>query len=478
MRVKGHLRHCAILILTITLGLSGGCAAAKKNVGQPSTPVITELELQSNLMSFADRSASILISALEEFDAKDPTPEARKFVMSDISYCLSAVYTVAAEPNPQAALLDLTVIITLGRSIYEEDIHRQYGDQIEPVILAFKSLEADVWRIVARVLDPAQQQELRGHIQNWRTAHPDLTVYNYIRFSDFDASRRDSTLVERSQGGGLFKSVRQVTEEVEETRMLAERAIFLATRLPLLTGYFAEVWMSQLMVNPEARQVLSDLNQLAELSARLVEVTDSLPRQIADEQNMIIDRVMEDVTKLSEETVDGVMGRVSTERSEAIDQLMTRLAGERDETIRVLAGEEQRLSDLLGNVRLVLEEGNGLVVSLDQLAGRLGLDQSSEGESRPFDIRDYRETLSEASKTAGELARLVDAADRLVASGGLEQLLPQVAETLDRAEKESEELVNHAFRQAILLILIWMVGYVAARLMVRYLSRKLGRVEG
>jgi hypothetical protein len=112
------------------------------------------------------------------------------------------------------------------------------------------------------------------------------------------------------------------------------------------------------------------------------------------------------------------------------------------------------------------------------LASKLGLDQPAGEDSRPFDIREYRDTLSEASKTAGELARLVDAADRLVASGGLEQLLPQVAETLDRAKKESEELVNHTFRQAILLILIWMVGYVAARLMVRYLSRKLGRVEG
>jgi hypothetical protein len=260
--------------------------------------------------------------------------------------------------------------------------------------------------------------------------------------------------------------------------MLAERAIFLATRLPLLTGHFAEVWMSQLMVNPEAKQVLSDLNQLAELSARLVEVTDSLPRQIADEQNVIIDRVMTAVSKLSQETVDDVMGRVRVERGEAIDQFMTRLAVERDETIRVLTGEEQKMNALLDNLRLALEEGNGLVASLDQLAVRLGLDQPPPGESRPFDIRDYRDTLSEATKTASELARLVDSADRLVASGGLEQLLPQVAETLDRAEKESEELINHTFRQAILLILIWMVGYVAARLMVRYLSRKLGRVEG
>lgn len=477
MLITERARICTLLLLAIAVGFNMGCMAAKSPVRQSGSTVMTEVELQSNLMSFADRSASILISALEEFDAKDPTPEARKFVMSDISYCLSAVYTVAAEPNPQVALLDLTVIMTLGRSIYEEDIRMKFGDQLEPVIRGFGTLEKDIWRIAARVLSPEQQQELRGHIEKWRTTHPDLVVYNYIRFSDFDAERRDSTLVERNKGGGLFKSVRQVTEEVEETRMLAERAIFLATRLPLLTGHFAEVWMSQLMVNPKAEQVLSDVHQLAGLSERLVEVTDKLPRQIADEQNLIIDRVMEDVSRLSEETVDGVMGKVRIERGEAIDQFMTRLATERNETIRVLAAEERRLNALLSASRLTLEEGNGLVLSLGQLASKLGLDQPAGEDSRPFDIREYRDTLSEASKTANELARLVDSADRLVASGGLEQLLPQLTETLDRAEKESEELVNHTFRQAILLILIWMVGYVAARLAVRYLSRKLGHVE-
>ncbi len=476
MQIKEYSQYFSILLLAITAGLNVSCMAAKNGVRQSSATVMTEVELQSNLMSFADRSASILISALEEFDTQGPTPEARKFVMSDISYCLSAAYTIAAEPNPQVALLDLTVIMTLGRLIYEENIRRKYGDQIEPLIRAFKSLEDDVWRIGAHILTSDQQQELRELIKRWRKTNPDLIVYNYIRFSDFDAERRTSTLVERSKGGGLFKSVRQVTEEVEETRMLAERAIFLATRLPLLTGHFAEVWMSQLMVNPDAKQVLSDLHQLAELSEQLVEVTDKLPRLIADEQNLIIDRVMEDVSELSEKTVDGIMGKVRIERSEAIDQFMTRLATERKETISELAAEEQRLNELLGALRLALAEGNGLVLSLDRLAGKLRLDQPLDADSPPFDIRDYRDTFAEASKSASEFTKLVESADRLVASGGLEQLLPQFIAALDRAEEKSEELVNHTFRQAILLILIWMLGYVAARLMFQFLSRKLGRV--
>ena len=470
-----HLCCRCMLLLAIVLGLNSGCAAARKGAKQSSSPVMSELELQSNLMSFADRSASVLIAALEEFDAQGPTPEARKFVMSDISYTLSATYTIAAEPNPQTALLDLTVVMAMGRSIYEDNVREKYGDQIEPLISAFETLENDIWRISRQVLTPEQQQELRGHIQSWRTNNPDLVVYNYIRFSDFDASRRDSTLVERSQGGGLFKSVRQVTEEVEETRMLAERAIFLGTRLPLLTGHFAEVWMSQLMVNPEARQVLSYLHQLAELSARLVEVTDSLPRQIADEQTVIIDRVMADVTELSQGTVEDVMGKVAVERSQAIDQFMSRLAAERTQTLRELGAEQQELNEIVGNLNVALKEGHSLVTALDQLAVKLRLDQPADPDAAPFNIRDYRDTLAEASQAARELTGLVESTDRSVASGNVQQLLPQLEVVLDRAESESEELVSHVFRLGILLILIWMVGYVASRLIYNYLAGRLWR---
>jgi hypothetical protein len=446
--------------------------AAKSNVQQSSPTVMSEVELQASLMSFSDRTASILIDSLDEFDSRGPTLEARKFVMSDISYTLSAAYTIAAEQNPQVALLDLTVVITMGRSIYEDLIRSKYGEQVDPVIKGFKTLENDIWRTASQVLTTEQQQELRGHIQRWRSNNPDLLVYNYVRFSDFDAERRNSTLVGRSKGGGLFKSVRQVTEEVEETRMLAERAMFLATRLPLLAGHFADVWTSQVMVNPEIKQVVDDLDQLTDLTEQLVEVTDSLPLQIMGEQRLIVDGVMKDVNDLSQGTVDNVMSRVSAERSEAIDQLMTQLAEQRTEIFRELSSEQQQLGELTGAFQQALEEGNSLVSALDQLAVRLGLDQPADPGAPPFDIRDYRDTLSEASTAVGELTRLVETTDRLVASDSVEQIAPQLIGVLDRIKSESKELVRYIFIFGVLLVLIWIVGYVAARLLVVYLSKK------
>ena len=44
---------------------------------------------------------------------------------------------------------------------------------------------------------------------------------------------------------------------------------------------------------------------------------------------------------------------------------------------------------------------------------------------------------------------------------------------MDRAESEGGELVDHTMRQAIVLITIWLVGYVIARLLIQFFSRKM-----
>jgi hypothetical protein len=54
-----------------------------------------------------------------------------------------------------------------------------------------------------------------------------------------------------------------------------------------------------------------------------------------------------------------------------------------------------------------------------------------------------------------------------------ERLIPEIAKAMDRAESEGEELVDHTMRQAIILIGIWLIGYVIARLLIRYFSNKM-----
>ena len=256
-----HKTILAALALAVMVPWRGLAATAAKK-----DPVLTELELQGDLMSYADRFASVITHSLEQYYDSNPAAEARHFLLDDLFYSMASVITLAAEPNPQSALLDMIVVTSLGRMIYEDALSVRYPG-LEPIVTGFRTLEGDLWSIAGRVLSPEDSQEIRSLVRQWRTENPKMTVYQYIRFADFGSLRRRSTMV-RQRGGGLFGSVKAAAQEAEEVRMLAERALFLVTRLPLLTGNFAEIWTSQVLKSPDTQKVLSDLHTISTLSER------------------------------------------------------------------------------------------------------------------------------------------------------------------------------------------------------------------
>ena len=444
--------------------------AAKKD--KKKDFVMTEVELQSELMSYADRFASIISQASKDYDTLKPKPQARQFILNDVIYSLSAVYTIAAEPNPQVGLLDMVAVTTLGRIIYEENIRRKYGKSTEVLGDGFRQLEKDIWRIAAKVLTNEQQAELRQLILLWRKNNPDKVIYNYMRFGDFAAQRRNSTLVKKKQTGGLFKTVQEVTQQVEETRMLAERGIFLGTRLPLLMGNFAEVWMEQMIVNPEAQKILADVHTFSRVSERLANAAEQLPNQIMKDvsklQKQAVKQVMTGINDWSVVTLDNVMAKVAIEREAFISQFMNRLIGEQKIALEALLAEEQRVTELVTELRKAIEGGNNLLLTANTLTEKFNVGEPSTEpkDSKPFDIKDYQDTIA-------EVTTLVESTNRLVTTVGLEKLLPEFVKAIDQMGNEGEELIDHSFRQALLLILISMGAYVIARLIYNYINKKL-----
>jgi len=306
--------------------------------------------------------------------------------------------------------------------------------------------------------------------------NPDKVVYNYLRFSDFAAQRRNSTLVKKVKADGLFKSVKEATQQVEEIRMLAERGIFLGTRMPLLTGNFAEVWMSQLLVSPETKKILDDIHTFSSVSERLALVAEQMPDKIIKDvsmmQDQIINQAMTNMNRWSDVTLEKVMARVSIEREAFIDQFMNRLWGERKNALEAIMKEEHRISELVAEVRKMIVGSNNLLLSVITLSEKFNANQPSAEpkNSKPFDIQKYHAAIA-------EVTTLVESTNRLFATADLEKLLPQVVDVIDRVEGEGEELVDHSFRQALILILIAMGAYVVARLIYNFLNQRLIRSQ-
>jgi hypothetical protein len=366
----------------------------------------------------------------------------------------------------------MVAVTTLGRIIYEDNMRRKYGKSTEILAAGFRQLEQDIWSIAAKVLTSEQRGELRQLILLWRNNNPDKVVYNYLRFSDFAAQRRNSTLVKKVQAGGLFKTVQEVTQQVEETRMLAERGIFLGTRLPLMTGNFAEVWMSQMIVNPEAQKILADIHTFSKVSERLAKVAEQLPDQVMKDvselQKQTVNQVMTDINAWSDVTLDKVMAKVAIEREAFISQFMNRLFGEQKIALDSLLAEEQRVTGLVTELRKAIEGGNNLLLTAKTLTEKFNVGQPTAvlKDSKPFDIKEYQDTIA-------QVTTLVESTNQLVGTVGLEKLLPELVKAVDQVGNEGEELIDHSFRQGILLILIAMGAYVIARLIYNYLNKKL-----
>jgi hypothetical protein len=469
---------CRFVLVTVAaLGLFSTTIAVNAAKGdKQGAYVLTEVELQSELMAYADRFASISAQAIDDFLRGGPTPEARFVVLGDAVYSASAAYTIAADANPEAALLDLVVLATLQRLVFEQYWRPRLGRSVDTVTKAFGKLERDAWQIAAKILTKPQQQELRDLIKAFRRDNPEVSTVSHIRFANLPAIRKQSTLRRDKKTGGLFKSVRRATEQVEQTRMLAERGMYLGTRLPLLTGYFVDSWLTQWTLNPALKQVLADVHGFAVVSDRLATVAEQLPKQIAQERNTTIkqiakerDRTMQELESFRDTTLEKVVTRVAQVRETTIDHAMNRIAEERKQTIQQFLAEEKRVKGVLSELRQTLAEGNNLMVSVNTLTDKLDLGAPSE-PAEPFDIKDYRDTMVALAGAADGLNALVGSTNELVKAPGLDKFLSRLTEVLDEVGKESENVVDRAFIDAALLLLLGLVGYVIARLAYQWIA--------
>ena len=376
MFVKQLLRTCSCLLLALVIvSIAGGVVqgAEKDKDTQEKTYVINEAQLQSHVMSFADRFASILDTAIAKFENLNPQGKNRYEVLELMTFSLHQAFLIAAESDPDVALLDMVSMVTLGRIFFEEEGQSRYGKMIVPVIAGYRKAETDIRKVAAIVLTPNQMLNLMKIIKRWRKENPEVKSFPLIRFSNFAADRRESTLTREEEPEGLFESVESASETVEEMRLLAERGMYLATRIPLLSGLFGDLWLTRIMNNPNLQKALSDVSQLSQGTAGLAAIAENLPDQIATER---------------EATIKQLAGEISAARKAAMTDFLA---------------EFQRIE---------------------------------------------------------------------------KRLIPEIANAINRAESKGEELVDHTMRQAIVLIGIWLVGYVIARLLIQFFSNKMKASAG
>ena len=374
---------------------------------------------------------------LAELSTQPSSPERRLNVQNWRITQTSAAYTIASGPNPVVNALDMVVLATLSRMVVEQYWQDAPGEP-RALVDTHRDLERQAWSLAEGILDADQRTELHWLIDLWRTEHPNARAVSQVRFADFAAivSRSGS---EKHGSGSLFGligldplgNLDPAVREIEQTRQLAERAIYYLQRAPNLLDMQVERLVYQLAVMPETKQTLASVDRVSVAAESLGELSADAPAILARERHAII-----------------------------------------TELTATLHAEQGRMQELLVELHDVLKAGaqtsdsvGATVVALDAFVARFQPQQrppAAAGEPRrPFDITDYTQTAHELAAAAQNMQALLVQLD--ASSAAVERLANTSTQGL-------REVVDRAFWRGIVLIAVLAFAALLAALTYRYAS--------
>jgi hypothetical protein len=398
-------------------------------------------QLQQKCQRYADSYAGQVLETVGSMKKQTSDPHAFNRLLAWQMSQLNAAYTIATGPSPILCQLDFVVLATLSRMVVQ-DSPAGFTDGSESTALAmYRELEQEAWANAATTLTPAQLEELRGLIVKWRAKNPNVVLVGFVHFAEF-AQSAGASAEARKKPGSLFgligldplADLDPAVRQIEQSRLLAERAIFYMQRVPYLMDLQTERAVSQAMLSPQVERANTSLERASLAMADYARIGDGLPDAFAREREAMIRQV------------SGELLAQQAELRGLLAELQTTLAAGSDTAVAVDAA----------------------VSSLDRLVARFPRREpgSEAADGRPFDITEYSAAAQEFATTARDLTRLIEALGR--------EGLP-VTGAVAKGVEAGRGLVDYLLLRALLLGVLLIAAGFAAALAYRALAARIGR---
>lgn len=386
------------------------------------------------------------VDALRE----DGQPVARAQALKWKTALGTSVCTIASGPNAVGNLLDLTVFVTVLRTSVQNHWQPSYfGDSARLIMDVFLRTESEVWGQAAKVLSVEQQQELRDAIEEWCRERSHLQDAMTARAAGWATEVGRSKTSGRTRTGSVFNllmldpfaGLDPATREITQSRLLAERGLFVAQKMPELLRWHTELLAMNATETPAMQQLVANTTLLSGAIERMSRVAERLPGQVT---------------------------------------------AEREAILRELEAHEAALTPLMEEVRRTLlasaamsTSWNVTLTTFDALMKRFGVGEDPGQEAgapsgEPFRIGDYGRTAEQLEAAAGRLTELLVTLERTLGSTQLTQLSAQVGPVVDQVQGRGKEMVDYAFGKAVQ----WVLILFAAALVYRFLTMRMMRSRG
>jgi hypothetical protein len=344
----------------------------------------------------------------------------------------------------------MTVFVSVARMAIEDYWQPEVlGDAGLPLLEGCRKAEDQVWLLVDKILNLEQRTELRQAIEVWHQQNPIRGGALAAHALGFTSQVAEANRVDVRKPGSVFSllgvdplaGMDPAVRELAETRLFAERALFVAQRMPRIVRWQIELLSLNASELPAVSQLVTNSTRLAESVDRFATVSEQLP---------------------------------------------SRLSHEREEVFKALRSQTEEFEPLVHEVRLTLEAGsqmsdslNATLTSFDALMKRFGVGEMAKAQrpatnTEPFRILDYAQTASQLESTAQELTKLVQSLDLLLGSSNWSALSAQVGPAVQQAQTGGKEIVDYAFGRSILLFAI-LCAMVAGTALLYRLATSRGR---
>ncbi len=438
---------CLLLAL---LGLCGsGCRLVQQaaNVpgqavravtpGHQDAPAVDPVELQQTLLRFTDEYTTRMYAGINRLQHGTNAPDQAEVLNWKISLGTESC-AIASGPNPVADVLDMTIFVTVTRLALEEHwVPNVYGESARPLLESCRGSESNIWQIADTFLTPAQQGELRQAIQVWHDHNPLPESVLAARAVSFASQVAQASHTGSAKPGSVFNlllldplsGLDPALQEVAQTRLFAERALYVTQKMPLLLRWQTELLSYNATQLPALQQVISNSTQIASTLDRYADIAEKLPAQVSAERAAIL---------------------------------------------QSLHSQEQEVTALLTNGTAMSSSLNTTLTTFDGLMKRFGVGETNAAgppptNAEPFRIQDYTQTAAQLEAAARQLNELLLTLDQTIGSTNIANLTAQITPVFRQAQNTSQDVVNDAFRKALLLV----VAILLAALTYRFLAPRL-----
>ncbi|MCE9619946.1 MAG: hypothetical protein K8R92_08550 [Planctomycetes bacterium] len=317
-------------------------------------------EMQSVVMMMADDWIMAMGEAMSVVQSSSQADlRTQLLAATALRNSISSSLDIAVGANPRVAMLDLLVLSALQQWTLAKE-WPGYGiptEVVKQVQQRLFSTRRDMVEKTQKYLSPIQLQELQRLIDAWIAANPHQEVVAFVRLSNFVGDRNRLPQADRELAGGLLQEVAQVTSALDDTRFLGERALWYASRYPLVVGLQAEFTAYRLAIN---------------------------------------------LTKELDAQRDEFFDRVAHERTEIIREF-----DEHRDSVTQVLGQSR---DTMKSAETLSSEISKLVAALDLLAARFDHGNSLAG----LTAQDLKDVIRETGVSAEKLTALVSAGDSML----------------------------------------------------------------